>query len=91
MRKPLEIRPLALGFIIGIGLIACLGAGGMVGSPTETTNRFTMVANESHVFVLDTMTGEVWEKFAPNGNGETSSGFNEPKIDAKSTKQTRQR
>lgn len=78
MRNPLHIRSFIAGLILGAGLLACLGAAGVVASATP--NRFTIATNESHVFVLDTVTGQVWEEFAPNGSGQTSDGFSEPKI-----------
>lgn len=41
--------------------------------------RFQIQTAEGHAFVLDTATGEVWERHFIPGGGGNSSGFNEPK------------
>lgn len=46
----------------------------------QQIGRFQMAGIPGHVYVLDTETGQVWEKFATTGQGSTSSDFNAPKI-----------
>jgi hypothetical protein len=41
--------------------------------------RYQMQTVDGHAFVLDTGTGQVWERWLPPGNGSNSPGFNEPK------------
>jgi hypothetical protein len=42
--------------------------------------RFQMVANENHVFILDTATGQAWEKFVTSNQGVTSDDFAKEKL-----------
>ena len=77
MQNRLDVKTLILGVVLGGCLTASLGAVA-VGGPAA--GRFTMVTNEAHAYVLDTATGQVWERFAPTGSGFDSNNFHEPKI-----------
>jgi hypothetical protein len=46
----------------------------------QQMGRFQMCGVPGHAYVIDTETGGVWEKFATQGEGRTSSGFNGPKL-----------
>ncbi len=41
--------------------------------------RYQMQTVEGHAFVLDTATGQVWEKWVPPNGGGGTAGFHEPK------------
>lgn len=42
--------------------------------------RFGLQATENHVFIIDTDTGRVWQKFVTDGSGQTDQDFSLPKI-----------
>jgi hypothetical protein len=42
--------------------------------------RFQMGGVPGHAYVLDTATGQVWEDFAPAGQGSSSADFSKPKV-----------
>lgn len=77
MQTKLDARALILGVVLGACLTASLGAAGVGGPPA---GRFAMATHESHAYVLDTATGEVWENFNPPSTGRDSDHFNDPKI-----------
>jgi hypothetical protein len=41
--------------------------------------RFQMGGVPGHAYVLDTATGQVWEDFAPTGQGGSDQDFKKPK------------
>ncbi len=41
--------------------------------------RYQIHGVPAHIYVLDVRTGQVWEKFAPSGSGESNGAFNDPK------------
>lgn len=45
------------------------------------SGRYQLQTNEGHAFVLNTASGQVWEKFVSPSGGGTSSGFLEPKTE----------
>jgi hypothetical protein len=42
--------------------------------------RFQMSGVPSHAYVIDTVTGQVWQKFAAANEGGTDPDFHKPKI-----------
>jgi len=48
--------------------------------PTPAVLRFQIESNEQHVFVLDTATGQVWQKYLPPNQGPMPGNFNEPNL-----------
>jgi hypothetical protein len=77
MTKRTDVRSLILGLLIGACLTGCLAAAGVA---MVAAGRFQIATNENHVYVLDTVTGQVWQDFAASGSGTTTPGFDEPKI-----------
>jgi len=64
MKPKLDYKSLFVGLALGLVMAAALGAG--VGHEPQS-ERYQMATNEGHAFVLDTVTGQVWEKFEPAG------------------------
>lgn len=64
----------ALGLIVGL----LIGVSGTIAY--RPIGRFQIDRNEHHVFILDTATGQVWEKFVPDNEGLTSEGFGNRKL-----------
>jgi hypothetical protein len=48
--------------------------------PAFYLGRFALEATESNVFVLDTETGRVWQKFVSGSSGQTDPDFAQPKV-----------
>jgi hypothetical protein len=42
--------------------------------------RYQMGGVPGHAYVIDTATGQVWEDFAPAGQGSSHPNFNKPKV-----------
>jgi hypothetical protein len=42
--------------------------------------RYLLGGVPGHAYVIDTATGQVWEKFATTGEGTTHPDFNDPKV-----------
>jgi hypothetical protein len=83
MQTRMNVRTLILGIILGGCLTASLGA---VDNSSPSSGRFAIATNEGHVFVLDTITGQVWERFTPPTPGGDSNGFYYPKIKTSAAK-----
>src|SRR6185312_15078230 len=83
-------RALTAGIIIGaVGIIvvyrgphAAVGDGPAAKAPAPDlqVGRFQIAGIPAHVYVLDTATGKVWERFDTVGTGSSSEDFLEPKI-----------
>jgi hypothetical protein len=77
LKHRFDMRSLGIGLVLAVAYAVLAGAAGN-GAPQ--TGRFAIGTNEGHMFVLDSATGQVWEKYtAPNG-GNTDSDFSAPKI-----------
>ncbi len=67
---------LGASFIVGcvaLGVILRVSPGG-VGSPGREVGRYQISGVKGHMFVLDTATGRIWEKFASESSF-SSGGF----------------
>jgi hypothetical protein len=49
--------------------------------PGAEIGRFQMSGVPGHAYVIDTVTGQVWEKFASTGSGQSDGGFKSSKVD----------
>jgi hypothetical protein len=45
----------------------------------RSAGRYQIGGNPGHICVIDTVTGEVWEKYATEHSGETDSNWKKPK------------
>lgn len=45
----------------------------------HSPGRYQLGAHPGHVYVIDTFTGQVWERFNPEGSGENDSNWKKPK------------
>jgi len=77
MQSKVEVRSVLFGVLLGVLLMASFGA---VANPAGAPGRFVIETNEAHAFVLDTATGQVWEKFTPSSQGQTDNEFARPKL-----------
>jgi len=59
----------------------CLvGASVILAVAVRTPNgRYQLGTTAGHAYVLDTATGQVWEKYAPPTEGTTDQAFKDPK------------
>ena len=58
MRRSIDIKSVLIGVLLA-ALILCL-AGGVPYAHWEDYGRFQMETNDSHAFILDSATGQVW-------------------------------
>jgi hypothetical protein len=75
--KQFSIRDLLL-----LVLIVAIGLGWWVDRRSRAAlspARYQIQVVEGHAFVLDTSTGQVWEKWLHPSGGSTSPGFLQPK------------
>lgn len=73
----IDLKSLAVGIVVGVALACALGAAAVQGE----VGRFQIFGNENHVYILETTTGRVWEKYVTASQGGTSSDFAKPKVD----------
>jgi hypothetical protein len=64
---------------IGLALILSWGPASPPAGQDPPLGRFQIAGSPGHAFVLDTATGQVWEKFEGEGGGNNDQGFTEPK------------
>lgn len=84
MKTMIDPKSVLLGAMAALVLGCGLGAGefdDLDRRADPAVSRFQINSNEQHVFVLDTATGRVWEKYLPPNQGSTSSNFKEQKLD----------
>ena len=55
-------------------------AAGGCAPPANQVGRFQMASELGHVYILDTTTGEVWEKFVTANVGSDDDNFKKPKV-----------
>lgn len=71
-----------VGFVLGIAAtvagMAAFGAAAPAQPPT--VGRFQLRLNENQVFIIDTATGQTWQKYVTAHQGSTASTFPDPKI-----------
>ena len=77
MKAVFDLRSLLIGAVLTVFVFLALGA---ARSDSFKVGRFRIEANEDHVFVVDTATGQVWEKFVAAGQGTKSQDFMDPKL-----------
>ena len=58
----LDVKSVVVGLVVGAVVVFSLGAGVNL---EPQVKRYAIAGNEGHAFVLDTVTGQVWEKFTP--------------------------
>ena len=66
---------------LALGVVAALILGTLLAAdrPPLPWGRFDIEATSHHIFVLDTETGKVWQKFVPEDSGQTDPDFAQPK------------
>lgn len=66
---------------LALGVVAAILLGTLIaaGRPPLPCGRFAIEATHDHVFVLDTESGKVWQKFIPENAGQTDPDFAHPK------------
>ena len=84
MRTMFDPKSVLLGAMVAVVLGCAVGAGDSADPDHRADpaiSRFQINSNEQHAFVLDTATGQVWERYLPPNQGSTSSNFTERKLD----------
>lgn len=80
MKPKLEWKSVFAGLGLGLLMTGVLGAGATLRPAPQTLHRYEMHTLEGHAFVLDTVTGQVWESFEPPSGGSTDEGFGPAKL-----------
>lgn len=65
--------------VISAGIIA-FALTSQSSNSEPSIGRYQMGGVPGHAYVLDSSTGQVWEKFASASGGTTSADFNSPKL-----------
>ena len=77
MKQTIDLKSLLIGALGALTLMFATGAGV---PDLNNAPRFQIDVIPGRAFVLDTETGQVWEKFFPTGaGGITSLDFDKPK------------
>ena len=75
MKAVFDLRSFLIGAVLAMSVFLVLGA---ARSNSRQVGRFRIETNEEHVFVVDTVTGQVWKKSAVGGLG--SQDFMDSKL-----------
>ncbi len=70
---------LHLGLGVVAGVLLALTVAAML-NPTASTGRYQVSVGAAHAIIVDTVTGQAWEKYLPVNEGSTSPGFLDPKL-----------
>ncbi len=78
MSRQIDIKS----FIMGILVAACIGLvmGAGQYSASSPNGRFEIAVRDNHAYVLDSATGQVWERFILSNQGQTSKNFKSAKV-----------
>ncbi len=71
-----DFKSVAAGLLLGVVLALAVAAGGRASQP----GRYSVAVGGGHAFILDTATGQAWEKFTLASEGNSSPDFLEPKL-----------
>jgi hypothetical protein len=82
MRFGIDIKSFVIGVLATACVVAVLGASGSSTS-NGPVNRFQIAGNPGHIFVIDSVTGQVWENFTSPTGGGNSPDFSAPKLKQK--------
>lgn len=77
MKFEMDIKSFVIGVLVTACLFVALGAS-KSSKPPGPVNRFQIAGNPGHVFIIDSATGQVWEKFSSPTQGSSVSGFGRP-------------
>ena len=77
MRFQIQWKSLCLGLLLTVAGFSLLAAANQTATPV---GRFAIQIRDGHAMVLDTSTGQVWERLVIPGSGQTSTNFSQPKV-----------
>ena len=77
MKTAYDLKSFFIGVLLATFIILALGA---VNNNQLHVGRFRIATNRNHILVVDTVTGQVWEKYVKTTEGTTSENFAEPKL-----------
>jgi hypothetical protein len=69
------------GILGGCLVIAALVITLVPGSTDPQLGRFQIRGISDHMYVIDTATGEVWDRYVSSGGGDTSPSWVNPKVE----------
>jgi hypothetical protein len=75
MRVELDLKSLLVGAIVTTLLFFAIGAG----NSALRVGRCHLEIDDNHAFVIDSVTGEVWEQFLSQTGGSRSPDLAKPK------------
>lgn len=89
MVRSLDFKSALIGGFVVVMFVFLAGA--VDYEPPEDFGRFQIETNESHVFILDTATGQAWSSLSLNPNGGINAypdpNFHAPKTHPRATKE----
>ena len=77
MKPTCDFKSFLIGVLFTTLVVLTLGA---TKDKSHRVGRFRVETNRNHVFIVDTMTGQVWEKYLRVSEGTTSEEFAESKL-----------
>ena len=77
MKAVFDLRSFLIGAVLVTLVFLVLGA---ARGDSRQVGRFRIETNEEHVFVVDTVTGQVWEKSVVGGHGARSQDFMDSRL-----------
>ena len=77
MKMAYDLKSFLIGVVLTALVVFTLGA---TKDESPQVGRFRTETNRNHVFVIDTVTGQVWEKYVESTGGTTDENFAEPKL-----------
>lgn len=79
MKATCDFKSFLTGVFLTILGILTLGT---TKNESRQVGRFRIGTNRNHVFIVDTMTGQMWEKYGRVSEGTTGENFTGPKLRA---------
>lgn len=77
MKTTFDLKSLLVGAVLTVFVLLALGAS--LNGPAQV-DRFRAATNPSHVFVIDTATGQVWGKYVIPRQDMKNQEFMEPRL-----------
>lgn len=77
MKTQYDLKSFMIGVLLTALVVLTLGT---IKNETLQVGRFRVETNTNHIFVVDTATGQVWEKYVRSSGGSTHEDFAKPKL-----------
>ena len=85
MNRQIDFKSFIIGILITVCIVMAMGASRFSSSTSE--GRFQLAVRDNHAYIIDSVNGRVWERWAPANQGRTSKNFHAEKISSDATDQ----